>query len=30
MGVGSYADDEVGGAVCTEDDDVMMRFLPRY
>ena len=30
MGAGSYADDEVGGAVCTGDGDVMMRFLPRY
>ena len=30
MGAGSYADAEVGGAACTGDGDVMMRFLPRY
>jgi len=30
IGTGSYADAEVGGASCTGDGDVMMRFLPRY
>ncbi|XP_065883752.1 putative N(4)-(beta-N-acetylglucosaminyl)-L-asparaginase GH22932 isoform X2 [Dysidea avara] len=30
MGAGSYADAEVGGAACTGDGDIMMRFLPSY
>ncbi|XP_064418321.1 N(4)-(beta-N-acetylglucosaminyl)-L-asparaginase isoform X2 [Latimeria chalumnae] len=29
-GAGSYADSEVGGAACTGDGDIMMRFLPSY
>ena len=29
-GAGAYADGTVGGAACTGDGDVMMRFLPRY
>lgn len=29
-GSGSYADQEVGGAACTGDGDVMMRFVPSY
>ena len=28
MGVGSYADAEVGEAACTGNGDIMMRFLP--
>jgi isoaspartyl peptidase/L-asparaginase-like protein (Ntn-hydrolase superfamily) len=28
VGAGSYVDREVGGAACTGDGDVMMRFLP--
>ncbi|KAI1293756.1 putative N(4)-(Beta-N-acetylglucosaminyl)-L-asparaginase [Halotydeus destructor] len=29
-GSGSYVDQEVGGAACTGDGDVMMRFVPSY
>jgi len=29
-GAGNYVDKDVGGAACTGDGDVMLRFLPRY
>ncbi|CAH1778047.1 unnamed protein product, partial [Owenia fusiformis] len=29
-GSGAYVDNDIGGAVCTGDGDIMMRFLPSY
>ena len=29
-GSGAYVDNTVGGAACTGDGDVMLRFLPSY